>query len=125
MFADDSNPSELVFWKNRLSDRTLLLAIDMYPDRARHIFGPLSVMRKDVLQLGMILAAREILAESAACAERGLSPDLAEDLRPLLEKLPADQRKLLAEATSPAKLREQVRHWARRILKEATGHDPG
>src|SRR5437660_8009386 len=54
MVRDNTNPSEVAFWKNRLQDRTLLTALAMYPDHARRMFGHVPVMRKSLPQLSLI-----------------------------------------------------------------------
>ena len=96
----------------------------MFPVQARHIFGALPVLRKDLLQLGMILAARLVLAESPDPMKSGLNVRDDERLRALIDALPDEKRAFAVDALSPEKQVEFVRSCARRIIREATGAAP-
>jgi hypothetical protein len=125
MLKDNTNPRELAFWKNRIQDRTLLSALRMYPEQAKNIFGAVPVMREDVIQLGMVLAARQLLNEPEG--------NLAFDIRALLGEevlhnsmgaLKPAARALLAAMLSPENQNEMAKRLARRIIHEATGTEP-
>ena len=116
MFDDKTTPSELAFWKNRLADRSLLSAIGMYPAEARKIFGPVPVMRKDILQLGLILTARQVLIDPEDVLDKNLWA--------AIEALPEKERLTCRNAVSPARHRELVKNWAKAVIKEATGNEP-
>ena len=124
MYKDNTVPSEIKFWKNRIKDRSLLSALDMFPEYANDIFGVVPVMRRNVLQLSIILGAREILAE-----RRGRSKslrDLRNDdkLQALIMALPPKKRSIALAALNPKQQEKITKDFARMIIKEATGKMP-
>ncbi len=124
MFGDNRDPSELAFWRNRILDRTILSALKMYPDHAKEIFGAVPVMRGNLVQLGMILGAREILAASPSQLVFDTQDALEKELRAGLDELTDEQKLLFEEFLAVENQEEIARNWARKIIKEATGTDP-
>lgn len=124
MCCDDTDPRALSFWKARLIEGNLLNALRDYPEHAKRLFGPVPVMKGNLVQLGMILGAREILA--APCGQIAFDRNniLEKELRTALNTLDDEQR-IMAEQFLEAKNQEQVvRRVAERIVRDATGMEP-
>ncbi|HXI85698.1 MAG TPA: hypothetical protein VNL17_16590 [Verrucomicrobiae bacterium] len=124
MFGDKTDPHELAFWKNRLADRSILSALTTYPEIAKSIFGPVPVMRADVLQLGIILGAREILARPPGHLAFDMNDMIDEEMRAEIDTQPAEVRALFIDMLNPEKQDKSARETARRIIQAATGEMP-
>ena len=124
MFLDDTDPSELAFWKTRIVEQSILSAIKIYPDQARRIFGAVPVMRANMLQLSMILAAREILAAPQGQLTFDTDDDFEKQLREALDTLPNEARSIAQEFLSAERHEEIMRQLARKLIRDATGSEP-
>jgi hypothetical protein len=121
MASQKSDPRELSFWKERLLDRTILSALKIYPEQAKRIFGPVPVMRGDIFQLGMILAARQTLAEPPGHSSFDINTLIDEEMRSSIDALPDELRSLFLDLLNPKMQDRLARNAARRIIEEATG----
>jgi hypothetical protein len=127
MWSDNTKPEQLAFWKNRLVDGSIVSALRMYPEHAKTIFGAVPVMGEDVLLLGLILAARAVLAESPGAVTFDKIAELdkiEEELRVLLHKFPDDERSKCLDMLSPQKREGLLRELAGSIIRQATGMEP-
>lgn len=106
---------ELKFWRNALHDECLLQKLDEFNGRAERFFGPEAVTRRNILELGMIIGAREILAQEPGDTVSDTIDIVDEDLRSELRKLPPEQLKLANEFLSVKVQEEILREVARRI----------
>jgi hypothetical protein len=122
--ATNPDPSQTAFWRNHLLDGTLFEAIREYPEDAKFMFGELPVSHGNLLQLGMILGAREILAAPSAELETPSDAQTEEELRLLVDALPDDAKSVAREYFSPGNRVELLRKFARKIIKDATGFEP-
>ena len=80
-------------------------------------------MRANILQLGMILGAREILATAPGQLELDPGPLADPKLLSLLEGLPEDAQLVAREFFSREEQERVIRDLARRIIENATGTD--
>ena len=120
----NTNPDELSFWRERLLDRTLLKVVEIYPDRAKVVFGDGPVKRKNLIEMGMVLGAREILATPTEQVFVGCDDVLDNELCGEIDKL-QDEQKALAINFLSAKNQVQIaRELARKIISDATGVEP-
>lgn len=127
MWSDNTKPEQLAFWKNRLVDGSIVSALRMYPEHAKNIFGAVPVMREDVLPLGLILAAREVLAQPQGEVTFDKIAELdkiEEELRVLLHGFPDDERSKYLDMLGPQKREEVLRELAGAIIRQATGIEP-
>lgn len=121
MLEDNTDPSELAFWKSRLVDHSLLRALKLHPEHATRIFGAVPVMRGNILQLGIILGAREILATPHGHLAFDINEIIEEKLRAALDELP-EADKVMAQQFLSVKSQEAIaRKLARKIIDDATG----
>jgi len=95
----------------------------MHPEHAKNVFGEEAVMRGNLLQLGMILGAREILTASPDEPAFQFEASVEEELRSLLDALPDEQRSLAREFLSMENRKRLARDLARRIIRDATGSE--
>src|SRR6185436_10089232 len=106
-------PTTLSFWKNRLLDQTLLSAIKAYPAHAREIFGAVPVLQPNVLQLGLILGAREILATPEGKIEFGTDSAIESELHKAIADLSDDKRAIAQQFLDVSNQEEIMRNVAR------------
>jgi len=116
--------SELEFWRKHLLGQTLLKALSLYPDSAKRMFGDAAIRRENILELGMILGAREILACSPQASAVESTGTAEMDLQEEIDKLSDEQQDFVKEFLSITTQDEIARKVARRIIKDATGVEP-
>lgn len=124
MVTDNTKPSELTFWKKCLADHSLLMALKKYPEEAVKIFGVGPVMRGNVIELGMILGAREILAVPPGRLTVDTNTVFERELSAALDELPAEAQAVAREFLGAKNHENIVREVARKMIKDATGIEP-
>lgn len=122
MRCDITDPGELVFWRKRLTDGTLLSAIKTHPNEAKRIFGLEAVMQGNLLKLSFILGARELLAlpEGMIASEPNVPGE--HELFSLLSELPDEHRIVAGEFMSAKNQEARVREVAKSIIRRAMEH---
>jgi hypothetical protein len=124
MFTDSADPRRIKFWRNRFKDDSLMYAITVFPEHAKRIFGALPLMRQNILELRLILAAREISAERRG-NPKFLTNLLKDDLlKDLIAALPPEKQSFALKALRPRKQEQFVRDFAKTIINNATGQEP-
>jgi len=124
MCYDDINPGEIEFWKARLADGSIFDALRVYPDRAKRFFGSTPVMNKNLLQLVMILGARETLATPLGHVIIDRDDALEKEVRIAMNTLSNEQRLLVEEFFDKKNQEKFLRTSAEEIIRDATGCEP-
>lgn len=111
---------EIGFWRKQLLDRNLEKAIKEHPKKAAAFFGAAPAARCNIVQLGMILAAWDLLATPV-----GKITSIKDEQEALymIGDLQGEAKEIAAAFCSADNQEKILRNLARSIIKEATGKD--
>jgi hypothetical protein len=125
MSEENADSERLEFWEARLADGSILDSLKVFPEQAKKFFGAQAVAHGNLLHLGIILGAWQILSTPPGRLSSGMDELTEAQLHESLEALPSEIRSTAKEFLSPANHEKRVIQLARHIVKEATGVDPG